>query len=205
MAHVVEGHRPAPAEQIVRDEEGVEDEDRDVGDEDVGDGQHLAEEFIERHRAGRRQSRLDEVVERPVPVVQPGADLDVKVDDLDDGHAANNRPPEPAAVAAVKVPWHAEQVPGHDDVLVQPDLVRREERLRVGFRRLDTEHRTQADHALQRRANGEPGDHADGNPEQGGREVDLGVGKEGLEHGALLAGRGRSRHLTDALPDRQGS
>src|SRR6185312_13612007 len=64
VGHVVEGHRPAPAEQVVRVEEGVEHQHEDVDRDNDGDGRNLPQILVEGDRSllARIEGGLDEVV-----------------------------------------------------------------------------------------------------------------------------------------------
>ena len=93
VRHVVVVHRRAPAEDVVADEEARQHADHDRDEGDAGEVEQPGVEF-RRSSTGRdfAERRLDQVVERPVPVVDRDADLHLEIGGEEDQRRAEDRP-----------------------------------------------------------------------------------------------------------------
>ena len=184
VRHVVVVHGRAPPEHVVRGEEGEHRLHQDVGGEHVEHRDQLPVVVPGGHRLRIRIERLlDEIVELAVPVVQVDADLHLEVGHQQDRRAAHHRPAVPA-VAIDEVPGHAEERDHQDQVLVEPDPLRVEERGALALGQLGALlHEAELQQVLRppvpdRQRHGEPGDP--------GPQEQLRAGEERLEHARAI-------------------
>jgi hypothetical protein len=79
MRHVIIVHRSAPAKNVMADEESGQDAHSYGNQGNFGKSCKLEVKLKQRDGFGFRKRRLDEVVKRPVPVVDRDADLNLEV------------------------------------------------------------------------------------------------------------------------------
>ena len=176
VLHVVVVHRGAPAEDVVADEEERQHPDHHRDQRDAEEGPDRAVVLGEGDFARPAERHLDQVVERPVPVVDRDADLDLEVGGEEDQRRAEDRP-RPPGMRRHDAPDEREEPDGGDVVDVEP-----EERPRPEARDPDRQRAVarpgQPDRGTEAGAAGVPAGDAGGGPEHRRPEEDPRAGEE---------------------------